>query len=64
MNDDMWKFFQSIGVIDAFGKPTASFGQPLHLWKLFKRALGDTRSDQELIEEGKKRLGVFSFFFF
>lgn len=56
VNDKMWKFFQRLGVIDADGRPTSHFGNPLWVWYQFWRAKGDKRSKAEINREGKQKM--------
>lgn len=56
VNDDMWRFFQKLGVIDAAGNPTSRFGQPLWVWYAYRRAKGDRRSRADIFQEGRKKM--------
>ncbi len=59
VNDPMWAFFRdTLEVIDAAGRPTEHFGEPLWVFLKFMRARGDTRGDAELIAEGEARLAA------
>ncbi|MBA3548742.1 MAG: ethanolamine ammonia-lyase subunit EutB [Nannocystis sp.] len=59
VNDAMWAFFRdTLEVIDADGKPTASFGEPMGVFLKFMRARGDMRSDAELLAEGQAQLAA------
>jgi ethanolamine ammonia-lyase large subunit len=56
VNDDMWAFFQHIGIISWEGEypsPTELFGQPTHVYLQYCRAKGDTREADDIIAEGK-----------
>jgi ethanolamine ammonia-lyase large subunit len=56
VNDDMWAFFQRLGIISWEGEyplPTELFGQPTHVYLQYCRAKGDTREADEIIAEGK-----------
>jgi ethanolamine ammonia-lyase large subunit len=61
----MWKFFQELEVIDATGRPTSHFGDPLWVYLKYRRKKGDGRSDGEILREGAeqvdavRRRGVF-----
>ena len=55
VNDAMWDFFKRIQVIDKNGKPTKHFGDPLWVYYQFCAAKGDTRSQDEIMAEGKKK---------
>lgn len=56
VNDAMWEFFQSLGVVDKAGQPGKNFGQPLNVFVEYQRRKGDTRSDAELLTEGRRQL--------
>ncbi len=56
VSDRMWQFFQALGVIDAEGKPTSRFGDPLWVYQQYCRRKGDARSDEQIREEGRQRL--------
>ena len=56
VNDEMWEFFKKIGILDANGNPTAHFGDPIWVYYQFCLAKKDTRSQDEIYEEGKKCL--------
>ncbi len=65
VNDRMWKFFQQLEVIDAAGRPTRHFGDPLWVYLKYRRRKGDRRNDAEILREGAeqvdavRRRGVF-----
>lgn len=52
VNDAMWKFFQSLEVIDAEGRPTEHFGDPLWVYLKYRRRQGDLRPEPEIRGEG------------
>ncbi|QSQ27168.1 ethanolamine ammonia-lyase subunit EutB [Pyxidicoccus parkwayensis] len=56
VEDRMWAFFQRLGVIDAAGKPTEHFGDPVWVYLQYLRAKGDTRPEEEIRAEGGQRL--------
>ena len=58
VNDRMWRFFQDLGVIDAEGKPTPHFGDPLWVYVQYQRRKGDTRPDAELLEAGRAEMAA------
>jgi ethanolamine ammonia-lyase large subunit len=58
VNDAMWAFFKRIQVIDKNGKPTKHFGDPIWVYYQFCKAKGDTRSQQAIMAEGKKKFDV------
>lgn len=56
VNDRMWDFFKTLGVIDQNGKPTKHFGDPNWVYLQYQRKLGDSRTDAEVLHEGEKQL--------
>ena len=56
VNDRMWQFFQTLGVIDRNGYPTERFGRPTWVYLKFRRAKGDGRSDTEILAEGERKI--------
>lgn len=54
--DGMWRFFQEVGVIDAAGRPTPHFGDPLHLFVQYRRRKGDLRSDEDIRNAGRREI--------
>lgn len=56
VNDSMWKFFQSLGVIDSHGKPTAHFGDPTWVYLQYCRKRNDVRSDSTILNEAASQL--------
>ncbi len=55
VNDAMWAFFKRIQVIDKNGKPTKHFGDPIWVYYQYSKAKGDTRSQKEIMAEGKRK---------
>jgi ethanolamine ammonia-lyase large subunit len=55
VNDAMWDFFKRIQVIDKNGKPTKHFGDPVWVYYQFRKGMGDTRSQQAIMAEGKQK---------
>lgn len=53
INDAMWAFFKSIGIIGEDNKPTAIFGQPTQVYLSYCKAKGDMRSDKTILMEGE-----------
>ena len=56
VDDAMWAFYQRLEVIDATGKPTAHFGDPLWVYWKFMQAKGDPRGQAEIFAEGQRKL--------
>lgn len=51
VNDAMWAFFQSLGVVDASGQPGPHFGDPTWVYIEYLRRKGDARPEQEIRDE-------------
>nr|WP_278470826.1 ethanolamine ammonia-lyase subunit EutB [Gimesia maris] len=56
VNDAMWSFFQELKAIDAQGKPTGNFGNPLHVYLQYRRKKGDTRNSEVILTEGRRQM--------
>ena len=56
VNDRMWSFFQTLGVIDQNGRPTKHFGDPSWVYLKYLRKKGDVRTDEVILQEGRNRL--------
>lgn len=56
VNDRMWEFFRELGVIDADGKPGASFADPTKVYLAYRRRKGDARPDAEIRDEGRRKV--------
>lgn len=56
VDDRMWAFFKRLGVIDARGCPTATFGDGNWVYLQFCRLKGDARPDEEILAEGNAKL--------
>jgi ethanolamine ammonia-lyase large subunit len=56
VNDRMRKFYQQLGVIDADGKPTEKFGDPLWVYLKYRRRKGDERTDEAILSEGREQI--------
>lgn len=56
VSDQMWQFFQTLGVVDQDGKPTSRFGDPLWVFQQYCRRKGDARTDEQIREDGRQRL--------
>jgi len=56
VDDRMWAFFQALGVIDASGRPTRHFGDPVWVYLQYCRRKQDSRSDDEIHAEATTRL--------
>ncbi len=54
VNDAMWDFFKKIKVLDAEGKPTEHFGDPIWVYYQYCLAKKDRRSQAEIYTEGQK----------
>lgn len=58
VDDRMWQFFQRLRVIDSSGKPTEHFGDPNWVYLQYRRAQGDSRSDEVILEDGNKQIAA------
>jgi ethanolamine ammonia-lyase large subunit len=58
VNDRMWQFFQELELIDAAGRPTSHFGDPLWVHLKYRRLKGDPRSDDEIRREGEQEIAA------
>jgi ethanolamine ammonia-lyase large subunit len=56
VNDEMWDFFKKLGILDVNGNPTTHFGDPIWVYYQYCLAKKDTRSQDDIYEEGKKCL--------
>ena len=56
VNDAMWAFFKSLGVIDADGRPTEHFGRPTWVYLQYRRRKGDARADAEILAEAERKI--------
>ena len=56
VDDQLWAFFQRLGVIDAQGKPTEHFGDPNWVYLQYRRHKGDTRPDADILAEGRAQM--------
>ncbi|MEY3173162.1 MAG: Ethanolamine ammonia-lyase heavy chain [Planctomycetota bacterium] len=56
VDDRMWAFFQSLGVIDGEGRPTEHFGDPAWVFLQYLRRRGDQRSNAAILEEARLRM--------
>lgn len=53
VNDPMWEFFKNLEIVDDEGKPTKHFGDPIWVYYKFLKVKNDSRSLEEIYEEGK-----------
>ncbi|MDC0716055.1 ethanolamine ammonia-lyase subunit EutB [Nannocystis bainbridge] len=59
VDDRMWEFFRDrLGVVDARGRPTARFGDPVWVHLQLCRARGDVRPDDVIAGEGRAALAA------
>ncbi len=58
VNDSMQKFFQELQVIDAAGRPTEHFGDPVWVYQQYLRRKGDTRSIEIIQREAEEQLAA------
>jgi len=55
VNDPMWTFFKSIGIIDAVGQPTEHFGDPGWVYLQYCRRRNDPRDVDSILAEAKTK---------
>ncbi len=58
VNDAMHKFFQELQIIDASGKPTEHFGDPVWVYQKYCQRKGDTRSSDEIKRTAEEQLAA------
>lgn len=58
VNDAMHKFFQELQVIDAAGKPTEHFGDPVWVYCQYRQRKGDTRAREVILREAEEQLAA------
>ncbi|GEL72584.1 ethanolamine ammonia-lyase subunit EutB [Myxococcus virescens] len=58
VDDRMWAFFQRLGVIDAEGKPTRHFGDPVWVYLQYLRAKGDSRPEADIRADAEQQLSA------
>ncbi len=51
VEDKVWEFFKTLGVIDAAGKPTQWFGNVRYVYAKYLQKKGDLRTEQEIIDD-------------
>jgi ethanolamine ammonia-lyase large subunit len=56
VNDPMWAFFKSIGIIDAAGQPTKHFGDPGWVYLQYCRRRNDARDAGTILAEAKTKM--------
>jgi ethanolamine ammonia-lyase large subunit len=56
LNDAMWRFFRTLDIIDANGRPTEHFGDPVWVYLQYRRKKNDARTDQEIRNEGRRMI--------
>ncbi|MEP3209415.1 MAG: ethanolamine ammonia-lyase subunit EutB [Maribacter sp.] len=54
VNDTMWNFFKKIKVLNAAGKPTEHFGDPIWVYYQYCLAKKDPRSKADIYAEGQQ----------
>lgn len=58
VNDRMWRFFQSLEVIDAQGRPTPHFGDPLWVYWKYRQQKGDLRPIDAIMSQGRAEMAA------
>jgi ethanolamine ammonia-lyase large subunit len=57
VNDQMWQFFQQLGIVDAEGQPTEHFGDPTWVYLQYCRRKNDARPDDVIRHEARQKMG-------
>ena len=58
VDDRMAAFFTELGVLDERGRPGPHFGDPGRVHLQYRRRLGDRRSDDEILAEGRAEMAA------
>lgn len=58
VNDAMWRFYQSLGVVNADGTPGPHFGDPKWVYLQYRRAKNDQRPQDQIMAEADKKLAA------
>jgi ethanolamine ammonia-lyase large subunit len=56
VDDRMWTFFQSLGIVDAQGNPGPHFGDPTWMYLQYRRRKGDARAEADILAEARAQL--------
>ncbi|MGA1607801.1 MAG: ethanolamine ammonia-lyase subunit EutB [Planctomycetota bacterium] len=56
IDERMSAFFADLGVIDESGRPAEHFGDPLHVYRAYRRKKGDARPDEAILAEGRQKM--------
>ncbi len=56
VDDRMWAFYQSLGVVQADGSPGPAFADPAAVYVQYCRRRGDGRAEREIRDEAAKRM--------
>ena len=56
VDDRMWAFYQSLGVIQADGSPGPAFADPAAVYVQYCRRRGDGRAERDIRDEAAKRM--------
>lgn len=56
VNDEVWKFFKNIGIIDKNGLPTSHFGDPVWVYQQYCQRKGDSRSAEDIRRDGNEKI--------
>ena len=58
VNDAMWQFYQSLGVVNADGTPGPHFGDPKWVYLQYLRAKNDRRPEAQIMAEAEQKLAT------
>jgi ethanolamine ammonia-lyase large subunit len=56
VNDAIWDFYKRIGIVDKNNKYTENYGDPLWVYYQYRLAKGDSRSQDAVYAEGRKKM--------
>lgn len=56
VDDAMWAFFKTLGIIDQTGHPTQHFGDPIWVYYRYRKAKGDQREQSAIYQEGRQKI--------
>jgi ethanolamine ammonia-lyase large subunit len=56
IDERMSAFFADLGVIDDDGRPAQHFGDPVQVYRAYRRKKGDARPDEAIVAEGRQKM--------
>jgi ethanolamine ammonia-lyase large subunit len=58
VNDQVWRFFQELEIVDAAGRPGRNFGDPARLYLEYRRRKGDVEGDETILAEARRQMAA------